>query len=355
MTLIIRMARDSTDERLINVAARLIRDGRVVAFPTETVYGLGADAFNPPAVRKIFELKGRPPDNPLIVHIATEEQLRMVAGKVPEKALKLAAEFWPGPLTLVLPRSDRVPDVVTGGLDTVAVRMPAHPVALKLIRASNRPIAAPSANVSGRPSPTLAEHVVDDFYGKVDCIIDGGPTDIGVESTVLDLSEDVPLLLRPGGLPLEELERVIGKIEVHPAVHGGKIDRAKAPGMKYRHYSPRARVVVVEGEAEWRRKKIRELVEEYRRAGLRTGVLITEDYDTGADEVFVTGKSMEEVARSVFRGLRCLDKRNVDVIVAEGVEERGLGLAVMNRLRKASGYNVVRQRGRNSANERGNP
>jgi len=338
MTLIIRIVRTDVEERLVDVAARIIRKGGVVVFPTETVYGIGADAFNPSAVRKIFELKGRPPDNPLIVHVANNEQLVEVTREIPEIALKLASKFWPGPLTMVLPRSERVPDVVTAGLDTVAVRMPSHPIALSLIKKSGRPVAAPSANLSGRPSPTLAEHTVDDFYGRVDCIIDGGPTDIGVESTVIDLTGEIPVLLRPGGLPLEELEKVVGRVGVHPAVRGGRVDRAKAPGMKYRHYSPRAMMVVVEGRD--REDKIRELVEKYRRRGLRVGVMASKHYD--ADEVFLMGESMEEIARNVFKGLRYLDKRGVDVIIAEGVEERGLGLAVMNRLRKAAGHNVIK-------------
>ncbi len=338
MTLVLRMTEGKPDERLITVAARIIRLGKVVAFPTETVYGIGADAFNESAVRRIFELKRRPADNPLIVHIASMEQLEEVAREVPELALRLASEFWPGPLALILPRSERVPDVVTAGLNTVAVRMPSHPIALALIRESKRPIAAPSANISGRPSPTLAEHVVEDFYGSIDCIIDGGPTYIGVESTVLDLTERVPVLLRPGGLPLEDIEKVAGEVSVHPSVRGGKVDRAKSPGMKYRHYSPRAEVIVVEGKDA--SKKIDELVREYRSRGMKVGVMAMEPHD--ADEFFMMGRSVEEIARNVFRGLRDLDRRGVDVIIVQGVEEKGLGLAVMNRLRKAAGYNVIR-------------
>ncbi len=338
MTIIIRITDGGSNEEIINVAAHLIRRGEVVIFPTETVYGIGADALNPSAVRRVFELKGRPPDNPLIVHISNKEQLRALTTHVSEKAKALVERFWPGPLTLVLPRSRRVPDVVTGGMDTVAVRMPDHPVALKLIERSGRPIAAPSANISGRPSPTLVEHVVDDFYGLVDCIIDGGPTDIGVESTVVDMSGETPVLLRPGGLPLETIKEVVGRVEVHPAVRGGTVDNARSPGMKYKHYSPNAMVLVVEGSG--KREKIERLVKEYRDKGLKVGVMARERYE--ADEVYLLGEDVKEVAKNIFKALRYLDKRGVDVIIAEGVDERGLGLAVMNRLRKAAGYRIIR-------------
>ncbi|ASJ12938.1 L-threonylcarbamoyladenylate synthase [Thermococcus thioreducens] len=337
MTVVINM-RDGVDEGKIRVAARFILRGKLVAFPTETVYGLGADALNEKAVKRIFEAKGRPPDNPLIVHISDFDDLRKLAGDIPKEAKLLAERFWPGPLTVVLPKREEVPYTTTGGLDTVAVRMPAHPIALALIKAST-PIAAPSANISGKPSPTLAEHVIDDFYGRIDCIIDGGETKIGVESTVIDLSSERPTLLRPGGLPLEEIEKVIGEVEIHPAVRGKLVDVARSPGMKYRHYSPNAQVIVVEGKRENVRAKIAELVEEYRAKGLRVGVMATEEY--GADEFFHLGKTEEEVARNLFRALRELDKRGVDVIIAEGIEEKGLGFAVMNRLRKAAGYRIV--------------
>ncbi|WP_456421458.1 L-threonylcarbamoyladenylate synthase [Thermococcus sp.] len=338
MTIVINM-RDGLDWRKIRVSGRLILEGKLVAFPTETVYGLGADALNEEAVRRIFEAKGRPADNPLIVHIADFNDLKKLAREIPREARLLAERFWPGPLTLVLPKRDEVPLVTTGGLDTVAVRMPAHEIALALIRSST-PIAAPSANISGKPSPTLAEHVIDDFYGRIEAIIDGGETKVGVESTVIDLSSEKPTLLRPGGLPLEEIEKIIGPVEVHPAVRGKAVDLAKAPGMKYKHYSPNAQVVVVEGPRERVREKIRELIKEYRSKGYRVGVMATEEFE--ADEFFYLGKTLEEVAKNLFKALRELDKKNVDIIIAEGVEERGLGLAVMNRLRKASGYRIVR-------------
>lgn len=338
MTVVINM-RDGLDERKIRIAARFILEGKLVAFPTETVYGLGADALNEKAVRRIFKAKGRPADNPLIVHIADLSDLKKLALEIPKEAKLLAERFWPGPLTLVLPKGEEVPYVTTGGLDTVAVRMPAHPIALALIRAST-PIAAPSANISGRPSPTLAEHVVEDFYGRIEVIIDGGETRVGVESTVIDLSSERPILLRPGGLPLEEIEKIIGSVEIHPAVKGKPVNLARAPGMKYRHYSPNAQVLVVEGKRENVREKIAELVGKYRSRGYRVGVMATEEVE--ADEFFHLGKTPEDVARNLFKALRELDRRGVDVIIAEGIEEKGLGLAVMNRLRKAAGYRVIR-------------
>lgn len=340
MTVIINM-RDGVDARKIRVAARFIREGELVAFPTETVYGLGGDALNREAVLKIFRAKGRPSDNPLIIHIADFEVLYELAREVPKEAELLAKRFWPGPLTLVLPRAEKVPKETTGGLDSVAVRMPSHEIALTLIKVSGRPIAAPSANISGKPSPTLAEHVVDDFYGKIACIVDGGETFIGVESTVIDLTGWPPVLLRPGGLPLEEIEKVVGEVLIHPAVKGKEVDLAKAPGMKYKHYSPSADVIVVEGKRERVHEKISELVATFKKEGKHVGVMATGGtYE--ADEFFDLGESEEEVARNLFKALRELDKRRVDVIIAEGIEERGLGLAVMNRLRKAAGYRVVK-------------
>ncbi|MDK2870487.1 MAG: L-threonylcarbamoyladenylate synthase [Pyrococcus sp.] len=339
MTIVINM-REKLDERKLRVAARLIREGKLVAFPTETVYGLGADALNEKAVKRIFEAKGRPADNPLIVHIADFSQVYELAREVPEEAKMLAKKFWPGPLTIVLPRREIVPDVTTGGLDTVAIRMPKNEIALKLIKLSGRPIAAPSANISGKPSPTTAEHVVDDFYGKIECIIDGGETKIGVESTVIDLTEWPPVLLRPGGLPLEEIEKVIGEVRIHPAVFGKKVDVAKSPGMKYKHYAPDAEVIVVEGPKEKVRRKIAELVEELKKKGKRVGVIGSESYN--ADEFFYLGETVEEVARNLFKALRYMDKAKVDIVLAEGVEEKGLGLAVMNRLRKAAGYKIIK-------------
>lgn len=340
MTIIIKM-REGLDEKKIKVAAKFIREGKLVAFPTETVYGLGANALNSKAVKRIFEAKGRPADNPLIVHIADFNQVHELAREVPPEVELLAKHFWPGPLTVVLPKRENVPRITTGGLDTVAIRMPAHEIALGLIRASKRPIAAPSANISGKPSPTLAEHVIDDFYGRIECIIDGGETKIGVESTVLDLTTKPPTLLRPGGLPMEEIERVIGKIKIHPAVKGKEVNLAKAPGMKYKHYAPNAQVIVIEGVREKVKGKIMELLVEYKKQGIKVGIMATGDFYE-ADAYVNLGNSEEEIARNLFKALRELDKSGVDIILAEGIEEKGLGLAVMNRLRKAAGYKIIK-------------
>jgi len=340
VTIIIKM-REGLDEKKIKVAAKFIREGKLVAFPTETVYGLGANALDSKAVKRIFEAKGRPADNPLIVHIADFNQVHELAREVPPEVELLAKHFWPGPLTVVLPKRENVPKITTGGLDTVAIRMPAHEIALGLIRASKRPIAAPSANISGKPSPTLAEHVIDDFYGRIECIIDGGETKIGVESTVLDLTTKPPTLLRPGGLPIEEIERVIGKIKIHPAVKGKEVNLAKAPGMKYKHYAPNAQVIVIEGVREKVKGKIMELLVEYKKQGIKVGVMATGDFYE-ADAYVNLGNSEEEIARNLFKALRELDKSGVDIILAEGIEEKGLGLAVMNRLRKAAGYKIIK-------------
>nr|AAZ32102.1 putative translation factor [uncultured euryarchaeote Alv-FOS5] len=321
-------------DKKISPAALAIREGKLVAFPTETVYGLGADALNAEAVKRIFEAKGRPQDNPLIVHIAHEEGIYNLAREVPRKAKDLIDRFWPGPLTLILKKSPIIPDRTTAGLDTVAIRMPSHPIARKLILLSERPIAAPSANTSGKPSPTTGKHVIDDLYGKVEYIIDGGPTNVGLESTVIDLTTDPPMLLRPGGVTLGQLEEVLGKVDVHPAVFGKRITgNPRSPGMKYRHYAPDARLILVEGPRDKVVKRINEMLGSL--GTNKIGVLaVYGEYNQGI--VVNLGKSTEEVARKVFDALRDLDRRGADIIIAEGIPDTELGLAVMNRLRKAA-------------------
>jgi L-threonylcarbamoyladenylate synthase len=335
----------SATEEHIARAAAVIRAGGLVAFPTETVYGLGADALNEDAVRKIFLAKERPADDPLIVHIAHAQQLTQLARQVPQRAWDLAEKFWPGPLTLVLPKTDRVPPVTTGGLDTVAVRAPAHPVAQKLLERSGVPIAAPSANRFGRPSPTTAQHVWEDLDGRIDLIVDGGPTPIGVESTVLDLTQEPPMVLRPGGVTLEELREVLGEVRLlNSAPEAAK----RSPGTRYRHYAPRARVLLVEqGAAEAALKRL---------SGKRVGVLVHRDLTprppsrSGKGElpsprrggaggeviVIQMPQSLKAYARRLFAVLRELDAQGVDVIIVEKLEERGLGRAIMDRLRRAS-------------------
>jgi L-threonylcarbamoyladenylate synthase len=329
----------ATEEHIARAAA-VIRAGGLVAFPTETVYGLGADALNEDAVRKIFLAKERPADDPLIVHIASASQLPQLARQIPQRAWDLIERFWPGPLTLVLPKTERVPTVTTGGLDTVAVRMPSHPVAKRLIELSAVPIAAPSANRFGRPSPTIAKHVWEDLHGRIDLILDGGPTPIGVESTVLDLTVDPPLVLRPGGVTLEELRAVLGDVQMLDAAYTEAAKRS--PGTRSRHYAPRAQVLLVEqGAAEAALKEL---------SGKRVGVLVyltrsLSVYGEGQGEVRGAGgeviiiqmpRSLKAYARRLFAVLRELDEQGVDVIVVEKLQERGLGRAIMDRLRRAS-------------------
>nr|BAL57740.1 hypothetical conserved protein [uncultured Acetothermia bacterium]BAL59068.1 translation factor [Candidatus Acetothermum autotrophicum] len=331
------------DDAALERAAHVIRAGGLVAFPTETVYGLGADALNPDAVRKIFIAKERPSDDPLIVHIASVEQLSLLVRYIPPKAHTLTERFWPGPLTLVLPKAERVPAVTTGGLDTVAVRAPAHPVARALIERSGCPIAAPSANRFGRPSPTTASHVWEDLHGRIDLILDGGPTPIGVESTVLDLTQEPPMILRPGGVTLEELQEILGEVRVL----GSSLSEAakRSPGTRWRHYAPRAKLILAEPE------ELEQIVRDLLKGGQRVGLMVvgphpalraplSRSYGRGAGgEGLVTvvmPADMNEYARRLFAALRELDARGVEVIVVEKLEERGLGRAIMDRLRRAS-------------------
>jgi L-threonylcarbamoyladenylate synthase len=333
----------------VRVAAELIKEGGLVAFPTETVYGLGADALNSKAVLALYEAKKRPLDNPPIVHVENISDVYRLATHIPAKAESLMKEFWPGPLTLVFKHSDTVPGVTVAGLDTIAIRMPQHKVALALIRESNRPIAAPSANLAGRPSPTSAKHVFDDLNGRIDAILDGGPTRIGVESTVLDLSISPPLVLRPGGTPFEALKKTLGDAKLHPFAVAEKelpIDKARSPGMKHKHYAPNAKVILVEGSVPAVVSKVKELVDSYRLKGVKVGVLAADETAAAyrADVVKSLGSrfNLAVIAQNLFRVLREFDAEGVDMIIAEGVPAEGLGLAVMNRLRKASGYNIVK-------------
>ncbi len=321
------------ERKKIEMAANVIKKGGVVAFPTETVYGLGANAFDENAVRKIFELKGRPIDNPLIVHICKKRDIYRLAKDVPKIAKKLIARFWPGPLTLVLKKSEIIPDIVTAGLDTVAIRMPSHRVALKLIEYSNVPIAAPSANKSGRPSATSAKHVIEDFDEKVDCIIDAGESTIGLESTVLDLTETPPIILRPGAITREMLERVIGDVRVETYS-----ERPKSPGMKYRHYAPNATLILLEGDVKSLEGKIRKEIEKYKDKKIAAVIFKESELNIkGVDIIRLCSKNdFETIAKNLFKILRELDEANYDVILFEGVEDRGMGFAIMNRLRKAA-------------------
>jgi L-threonylcarbamoyladenylate synthase len=354
----------------------------LVAFPTETVYGLGADALNETAAAKIYAAKGRPSDNPLIVHIAEVEDMERIA-YVNDMARALAQAFWPGPLTMILPKKDIVPKGTTGGLDTVAIRMPSHPVALDLIRQSGVYVAAPSANTSGRPSPTKAEHVIEDMQGKIEYIIDGGPVGIGIESTIVDVSGDKPTILRPGYITKKMLENIIGPVEIDPALEKPMDGfRPKAPGMKYTHYAPKGELTLVEGESRTERektgvvsekvqtveeppravaervqtaektqavtKKIIQLAEEKRRAGYRVGIMAPKEtissYEGHGDVVICVGDRQEQttVAAGLYAALRDFDSEGVEYIYAESFRGEGLSYAIMNRLLKAAGQRVIK-------------
>lgn len=337
MTIILKIRKDNPERVLVKQAALILQEGGLVAFPTETVYGLGADALNPKAVEKIFIAKGRPADNPLIAHIADRKDVNKLAAEVPKEAELLMNEFWPGPLTIILKKKKIVPDIVTAGLDTIAIRMPSHKVALALIKEAKTPIAAPSANLSGKPSPTDANHVIEDMLGKVDVIIDSGSCDIGVESTVIDMTVKPPLILRPGGLPKEEIEKVLSRVGKEE-----KSDKPKSPGMKYKHYAPKAEVIVVEGNKEKVKEKIKALVDEQKKKGKKVGVIATaKEHRFDADVVKYVGNTEKEVAKKIFKALRDFDREDIHIIIAEGIEEKGIGEAVMNRLRKAAGYNII--------------
>lgn len=334
------------DDACIREAAEQIRAGGLVAFPTETVYGLGADALCPEAAKKIYAAKGRPSDNPLIVHIADYAQLMSVARELPREAKLLADAFWPGPLTMIVWKNELVPRETTGGMDTVAVRMPSHPVALRLIRESGCLIAAPSANVSGRPSPTEASHVAADLDGRIPLILDGGPVGIGIESTIIDLTEKVPMILRPGYITAEMLAAALGEeIRTDPGIIAPDSEqRPKAPGMKYRHYAPKAELILIRGERGRVIREINRLTGEKQQAGLRVGVMAS-DENAGsytADCVLCLGAEgdMEAAARQLYGTLREFDRQKADIIYAESPAASGVGAAVMNRLCKAAGYQI---------------
>ncbi|SFQ98188.1 L-threonylcarbamoyladenylate synthase [Desulfoscipio geothermicus] len=332
----------------VREAGAVLRRGGLVAFPTETVYGLGANALDAQAVANIFRAKGRPADNPLIVHMDSFAALGKYILEMPAVVSALAEKFWPGPLTLVLRGNRSFPPVVTGGLSTVAVRVPAHPVALALLREAGVPVAAPSANASGRPSPTTASHVLEDLAGRIDLVLDGGPAGLGLESTVLDLTGQCPVILRPGGITRPDLEAVLGPVELDPSVNGAPAgDRPRSPGMKYKHYAPRAPLVLFEGDSSGQvAAAIYAEAQRLEAGGKRVGILAcseTAPLYRGFD-VVVTGRCSDSgsIAASLYDSLRRFDRLDVDIILAEGVAPRGLGLAVMNRLRRAAGDRIVR-------------
>lgn len=336
-------AKNNLDMAAYQAAAQLIRQGEVVAFPTETVYGLGADALNPTAVAKIFAAKGRPQDNPLIVHIARKEDIAQLTTGLNANAKKIMEHFMPGPLTMIVPKAEIIPDVTSAGLDTVGVRFPINEYAQQFIRACGCPIAAPSANISGRPSPTNAQDVLEDMDGKIAGILDGGSCGVGLESTVVDTTSPVPTICRPGGVTYEMLTEVLGVVEIDPALLGDKNFKPKAPGMKYRHYAPKEPVYLLEGEAAERLPLAAEQAVAY---GLKVGVLCDAAMSAKLPKqknilLSCWGGSREKLAAELFYLLRDFDRTKPDVILAQGVAEDGIGLAIMNRLRKAAGYQII--------------
>ena len=336
-----------TEDAALRRAGEVIRAGGLVAFPTETVYGLGGDALNRESSRKIYAAKGRPSDNPLIVHICKFEDIRQIVKEVPEEVCRIAEAFWPGPLTMILPKSELVPKETTGGLDTVAVRFPSDRIAQKLIEYSGGYIAAPSANLSGRPSPTVAKYVAEDMDGRIEMIIDGGAVGIGLESTIIDLTVSPPQILRPGYVTEEMLRKVLGRVDTDVTILSADSGQApKAPGMKYRHYAPKGELTIVEGEPDAVVAYINGQVQKARENGEKTGVIGTDECAGRycADVVKSVGSREDEesIARHLFTVLREFDDENVERMYSESFDSAGLGQAIMNRLLKAAGHHVVR-------------
>lgn len=333
--------------KVIQTAAKILQEGGLVAFPTETVYGLGGNGLDGAACEKIYLAKGRPSDNPLILHISEFEELNAIVREISPAAKKLMDAFWPGPLTMVFPKADIVPAKATGGLDTVAVRFPSHPVARAIIRAAGLPIAAPSANSSGKPSPTRASHVEYDLNGKIDMIVDGGAAEWGLESTIVDVSGDVPMILRPGAVTKEMMEEVVGTVEIDPTILSKPAAdlKPKAPGMKYTHYSPKAEVLLVKGERQAVADEINRLAAVDMSRGKKTGVMATEETKDlyQADVILSLGsrENLEEIGANLFKLLRKFDFLGAEKVYSEVFSEEGEGMAIMNRLNKAAGYQII--------------
>ena len=345
-TIIKKVDENCIDEMIMKEAGELLMAGALVAFPTETVYGLGANALDEKAAAKIYAAKGRPSDNPLIIHIADMESLPRITAEVPETVTKLAEKFWPGPLTMVLKKSAEVPYGTTGGLDTVAVRMPSHPIALEMIRHGGGYIAAPSANTSGRPSPTLASHVADDMDGIIPMILDGGAVGIGIESTIVDLTEDVPTILRPGFITKEMLEEVVGEVQIDKGLSVDAKVAPKAPGMKYRHYAPKAELIIVEGGKDAVVAKINAMAKENESKGISTGVIGTEEtislYETGIIKCIGSRNDELSISSHLYGILREFDESEAQIIYSESFEDGAMGSAIMNRLLKAAGHKIIK-------------
>ncbi len=346
-TEIIKIDPENIDPQALDKACEYIKRGELVAFPTETVYGLGGDAFDPNASRSIYAAKGRPSDNPLIVHIAEISDIYDIGKNIPKTAEILAEAFWPGPMTLIVEKSTSVPYETTGGLDTVAIRLPSHPIAREFIKRSERFIAAPSANTSGRPSPTMASHVIEDLSGRIPCIIDGGRVEIGLESTIIDLTESIPTILRPGAISLKDVAAVTKDARMDPGIgEENPSVRPKAPGMRYRHYAPKGELTIVEGD---RDKVIERIIEECQtrtKTGSTSAVIACSESAKEYRDclVFDIGAKMreEEIAHNLYDTLRKLDEEGIEYIFSESFDSPDMGVAVMNRLLKAAGHRVLR-------------
>ncbi len=345
-TKVVTVDKEKPDLQVMRMAGEILRKGGLVAFPTETVYGLGGDGLNAGSSKKIYAAKGRPSDNPLIIHIADLESLEKIVKSVPPKAKLLAEKFWPGPLTMIFSKSTRVPYETTGGLESVAVRMPSHPVALAIIREGGGYIAAPSANTSGRPSPTRAEHVCEDLIGKIDMIVDGGAVGIGLESTIVDFTEEVPVILRPGYINQEMIQEVIGPVRMDRGllITEEKV-RPKAPGMKYRHYAPKAQLTIVQGSSSQVTAYINAQCEKAVREGKKPGVIAADETVSAYRGAVVKGigarNDEEEIARNLFAVLREFDEEDTDILFSEAFDTPRMGQAIMNRLLKAAGHHII--------------
>ena len=345
-TKVITIDHKAMDEAVLQEAGTIIKNGGLVAFPTETVYGLGGDALNKESSRKIYAAKGRPSDNPLIVHICSMDALQPIVEEIPEAVERLADAFWPGPLTIIMKKSQLVPKETTGGLDTVAVRMPSHPVALKFIEYAGGYVAAPSANVSGRPSPTKAKYVVEDMSGRIEMILDGDGIDIGLESTIVDMTSQVPMILRPGYITQEMLEKVLGEVAVDKTILDINCkEPPKAPGMRYRHYAPKAQLTIVEGDSENTIATINAFTKEAHEKGQKVGIIGTEETKALyiGDSIKSVGKRRDEeaIARTLYTILREFDDEDVSVIYSESFAECNMGQTIMNRLLKAAGHQII--------------
>ena len=358
MKTIIEKLNSDKRENIIQEAGRVLQAGGLVAFPTETVYGLGANALDEEAAHRTYAAKGRPSDNPLIVHIAEWEALGPITKGVPPQTKAVADRFWPGPLTMIFNKSEKVPYGTTGGLDTVAVRMPSDETARALIKAAGGYVSAPSANTSGRPSPTTAQHVEEDLSGKIEMILDGGSVEIGLESTILDMTVTPPMILRPGAITKEMLEDILGKVEVDQTILTAQSKEApKAPGMKYRHYAPRAELILVEGSVENEVQAIRQLVFAKHRKGEAVGVIATTEtcdrYEYGLVKVIGSRKDKSSVAHNLYAILREFDQEEVRTIYSESFAAKGMGQAIMNRLEKAAGHQIIRAESLLAESEKG--